>query len=123
MAFTLLTPVVPVGPYPQGGVSAGELLVVGTACDATNGNSFPVTGHEVLAFQNTDGSNAHTVTIYSVQDEEGRTGDITNYSIPSLAFIAFSFLGSVRGWKQTDGTVHFLASNALVVATILYVSL
>lgn len=121
MAFTALTPITPVGPLtPTGGVTAGSLVAAFVACDASNGNSFPVSGHEVLELRNS-GSSAYTVTISSAPDDEGRTGDITSYSIAAGADVAFSFLGSALGWQQSDGTVHFTANNALVLARVLYV--
>jgi hypothetical protein len=119
MPFTALTPITPVGPYPAGGtVSAGALAAAFTACDASNGNSFPLTGHEVLELRNTD-TGAHTVTINSAPDQEGRTEDITSYSIPATSDVAFSFLAGAAGWVQSDWTLHFTANSALVFARVL----
>jgi hypothetical protein len=116
MGFTALTPVTPLGPYPAA-VVAGALAALFVACDASNGNSFPVSGHEILELRNTD-SAAHTVTISSIADSRNRTDDITAYSIPATSDILFSFLAGQEGWEQTDGTVHFTASSALVFARV-----
>jgi hypothetical protein len=119
MSFTALTPITPLGPYPAS-VAAGVLAALFVACDAVNGNSFPVTGHEILELRNTDTA-AHTVTISSVPDSRNRPDDITAYSIPAGADAVFSFLAGQEGWEQTDGTVHFTASSALVFARVLLV--
>lgn len=116
MSFTALTPITPVGPYPAS-VGAGALAAAFVACDNTNGNSFPVSGHELLELRNTDTA-AHAVTINSSPDSRNRTDDITAYSIPAGGDIIFSFLSGIEGWQQTDGTVHFTAASALVFARV-----
>jgi len=111
-----------VGPYPAAlPVSAGALAVTMTAADASNGNSFVLTGSEILLIQNTD-SSAHTVTISSVAIN-GRTGDITTYSVAANSIAAFSFRGGVSGWQQTDGTVHLAVSSALIYFGVIKPSL
>jgi hypothetical protein len=114
---TAIVPITPVGPYPAS-VGALALAALYVACDAVNGNSFPVTGHEILELSNEDTA-PHTVTISSVPDSRNRPDDITAYSIPAGADAAFSFLAGEEGWMQTDGTVHFLASSALVFARVM----
>jgi len=102
-----------VGPYPASlPVSAGALDVTMTAADASNGNSFVTTGTEILLIQNTD-SSAHTVTISSAPIN-GRTGDITTYSVPANSIAAFSFRGGLQGWQQTNGNVNLAVSSALI---------
>jgi hypothetical protein len=119
MSFTAIAPVTPVGPYPAGGVvGATALNLVETACDTVNGNSFIMTGHEVLLLHNTDAS-AHTVTLSSASDSKGRSGDITTYSIPANTIAVFDFRGGLEGWQQSDGTVHFTGVSALIKAAIL----
>jgi hypothetical protein len=119
MPFTAITPITPTGPYPAGGtVGATALNVTETATDNVNGNSFPLTGHDVLLLHNTD-TVAHTVTINSAPDQRGRSADITNYSIPASTIAAFHFRGASDGWAQTDGTIHFTANNALIKAFVL----
>ena len=110
----------PVGPYPTA-VGSGALTISSTAADTTNGNSTVLSGHEVLCATNSSGSTAYTITINSVADQYGRTSDITAYSIALNTTACFSFLGGVTGWKQSDGTVHFQCSNALILFTVYYV--
>lgn len=118
MTLTALTPIAPLGPYPGAALIAGALAAAFAACDAANGNDFPLTGHEILELRNTDTA-PHTVTISSSPDSRGRTADITAYSIPASADVAFSFLSGTEGWLETDGTCHFTASSALVFARII----
>lgn len=118
-AQTLITAQTPLGPYP-GTVSAGQLALTFTAADAVNGNSFALTGHEILVMWNSSATVVGTVTISSVSDQYGRTQDITTYSLPISSFAAFNFRGGTGGWKQSDGTVHVLASVATVEFAVIY---
>jgi hypothetical protein len=118
MAQTPITPIVPLGPYLTGQPSALALALALVAADASMGNSFPLTGREILIVQNTD-SAAHTFTLSSVPDALGRSEDVTAYSIPANAFAVFSFRGGIAGWKQTDGTVHMTVSSALLFVAVL----
>jgi hypothetical protein len=117
-AQTPLTVITPLGPYITGQPSAGTLNFTPAACDASNGNSFPITGREILIVENS-GMSAYTVTISSVADFLGRTNDITTYSVGAGDFAAFSFRGGVTGWKQSDGTVHLACSNASILFAVL----
>lgn len=117
MSRTALTPVIPVGPYPAS-VGAGALVASFAACDSSNGNSFPLTGHEILELRNSD-SSAHTVTISSVPDSRNRPDDITAYSIAAGADVVFSFLSGLEGWQQADGNCYFTAVSAMILARII----
>ena len=110
---TALTPITPLGPYLVGAPGATTLNFAFTACDASNGNSFPITGRDILLVENSDAS-PHTITISSVADQFGRTQDITAYSVGANLFAAFNFRGGVIGFRQTDGTVHLACSDATV---------
>jgi hypothetical protein len=90
-------------------VQAGD-LAVSFAADTVNGNEFTPNGNEILLVQNTDAS-AHTFTLSSAADELGRTGDITAYSVAATSFAAIQ-LSHVRGWAQSDGTIHLTSSNS-----------
>lgn len=118
MTITAITPITPKGPY--GAVAPGDLIAAFVACDASNGNSFPLTGHEILEVRNTD-SGSHHVTLTSVADSRGRTSDIASYAIAAGVDVVFSFLGGIEGWGQTDGTMHFTADDATVKARVLIV--
>jgi hypothetical protein len=116
MSQTNIATQVPLGPYAS--PSAGQLGLVETAADAVNGNKFPLSGHEVLIIHNTD-TVAQTVTISSVADSEGRTGDIATYSVAAGTLAVFNFRGGIAGWQQSDGSVHVLASAATIKFAIL----
>jgi hypothetical protein len=117
-APTSIADQVPLGPY-QTTVGSGALAITFTAADTTNGNSFPMTGHEVLIVYNTD-SSAHTITINSVADQLGRTNDITSYSVAATSHAAFNFRNGITGWQQpSDLTVHLQANSADIEFAIL----
>ncbi len=86
------------------------------ACDAVNGNSFANTGHELLVVLNSDTA-AHSVTVASVPDSVGRTGDSTK-NINAGAYYVFQFFPAT-GWVQTDGTVHVTCSDATIKYALL----
>lgn len=117
--ITALTPLVPVGPYVSGQPTAGSLAFTFAACDASNGNSFPITGREILLVRNTDTMAAHTFTVTSVADERLRTNDVTTYSVALSSFAAYSFRAGVSGWKQSDGTVHLACSTTDIAFAVL----
>jgi hypothetical protein len=78
--------------------------LVFTAGDASNNNVVPIVNGKtvVLAF------NAHTTTpftlsIISVADAQGRTGDITSYAIAAQKVSCFGpFSTTPAGWNQTS---------------------
>jgi hypothetical protein len=104
-------------------VTAGQLALTFTACDAVNGNSFISTGREVIIAQNTDTS-AHTFTISSVPDALGRSDtSLTNYSLAatgsagSTSVIQFKWQ---TGWLQSGGNlVNMTCSSNLIKFAIL----
>lgn len=100
------------GPYPALPVGATALDYVYTAADATNGNSFLATGHELLLVQNS-GASPYTFTVTSVADTVQRTGDIGPYTVGAGLFSAY-LVSAQLGWKQSDGTVHLSASNVAI---------
>jgi hypothetical protein len=94
-------------------VQAGDLTVTFTACDASNGNSFVVTGQEILLVQNSGGS-AYTFTISSVADPFGRSDtSLTGYSVAASAITAIQ-LKYLIGWQQTGGVLYTSCSNAAI---------
>lgn len=86
------------------------------ACDNVNGNSFTHTGHELLLAFNSDAS-AHSVTVASVADLMGRTGDSTK-NINGSAYYVFQ-LFPPAGWRQTDGTIHVTCSDATLKLAVI----
>lgn len=121
MPLTAISTQIPKGPYPAGAVGSGSLAITFTAADVANGNDFTLTGHEVLLIWNSDAAAPHTVTLTSVTDQRGRSGDVTAYSVPLSSFAAFSFRAGSEGWQQSDGTLHLSASDASVKFAILYI--
>lgn len=101
----------PKGPYP-GVVAANGLDFVLTACDVTNFDEFVFTGRELLIVQNS-GASTYTFTLESVADPQGRTGDITAYSLAAGLFSIFWF-GQKTGWEQAGGKLYLKASNVAV---------
>lgn len=91
-----------------------------TAGDVANGNSFPCTGKEIILVQNSDGATPYTVTINSVADAQGRTGNIGPYTLQAGEFARFSpGLTGSKGWIQSDGTILINVSNAAVKLAVL----
>lgn len=74
------------------------------ACDATNFNQCRHSGRVALFAKNSD-SAPHSVTVTSVKDSLGRSGDMT-YSVGATTE---SFLGvfPYEGWCQADGNLYF----------------
>jgi len=82
-----------------------------------DGASFPLTGKEILLIRN-DNAGAQTVTITSVADKYGRSGDITAYSV-GISEYAIMPIFPTAGWEQTTGLLHFAASAADVFFAVL----
>ena len=108
MARTDLTESTAEGAY--GDYGANEADVTMAAGDAVNGNQFTATGNDLLIAHNT-GAGAETVTITSVADEYGRSGNITTYSIGAGEYAAFGPFKR-HGWMQSDGEIYVDVSSA-----------
>lgn len=103
----------------NGTIAADAADFVWTAADVSNSNSATLTGREMLLVQNTGGS-AYTVTVTSVADDLGRTGDITTYSLAAGDFAVFGPF-PMRGWRQSGSKLYFAGSNAAVKFVVLKV--
>lgn len=99
-------------------VGAGSLTLTFTACDASNGNSFPWTGKDVLLVQNSGGS-AYTFSISPVADQYGGTN--TNFATYSVAAggVAAVEMKFNQGWTQSTGTINLACSNAAIKYAVL----
>ncbi len=97
----------PVGPWPATPLVADSADLIFTAADM-GGNKTVLTGRMLLLAHNVNVA-AKTVTITSVADPDGRTGDITTYSIGASEKMAF--LLDPVGWKNADGSVYYLANH------------
>jgi hypothetical protein len=90
--------------------SAGVADLTMTTADTVNKEDVVLTGNELIVAHNTN-AGAQTVTVSSVVDEMGRTGDITTYSLAADDYAIFGPFGT-EGWRQTGGKLHFEASHA-----------
>lgn len=111
MPATALTPLTPVGPYPQS-VSAAALDLAFTAADNVNGNKFSASGRDLLLIWNTDAS-PHTVTLTSQYDATNRKADVTAYSVAATTISAFLF-SALPGWVDGSNQINLSANSALI---------
>jgi hypothetical protein len=95
-----------------GAYASATQLVTMTAADVANGNQFPFSNKDLLIIQNT-GAGAHTVTITSIADDQGRLGSITAENINAGEIKVFGPMKSA-GWQQTDGYIYLSANHAEV---------
>lgn len=104
------------GPFDT--ISANGADFTFAAGTITDGDTFVCTGREILLVKNGTGTN--TITITSVADDIGRTGDITTYSLGTGEFAAFGVgLTNDKGWKSSAGTVRITVSSAEVTVAVL----
>lgn len=94
-------------------ISAGNLTPTWTAGN-TGGDTFAVTGREIILIWNS-GASPYTVTITSQVDEKNRTRDITTYSLAAGEVAYFTGgLTNSAGWKDTNGLINITPSNVAV---------
>lgn len=86
----------PIQQIPRNGSIAGVSF---TAADATNDHEFPNDGNTFLIVKNTDVA-AQSVTVVSVPDEHGRTGDLT-ISVPANGGVAVTSVFRPAIWNQS----------------------
>jgi len=103
MARTALIPVAAPGCY------SNPVDVGMTAADVGNMNQFTMSGNDLLLFQ--VAATPYTVTLTSIADAQGRTGDITTFSIPANKTYMW---GPVKqlGWAQPGNLMYLAGSNA-----------
>ena len=108
MARTALTKNTGIVTNPSAGV-----LLVWTAADITNFNSFAMSGKDIVLAWNT-GASPYTITITSAPDPVyGRSKDITTESIAAGDIRCYG-VPQLDGWRQSDGAFYLQASNAAV---------
>jgi len=119
MARTTLTAHTLPGPYPSLQPAAGSRTVTeaapGTASDGVQ--VALVSGKTILVVRNTN-AGSQTVTITSAADAQGRTGDITTYSIAAGGIAVFGPFAT-EGWRQSDGMLYAVGSHVDVKFTAL----
>ena len=100
-------------------VTAGDADITFAAITETDGDVFVCTGREILLFSNTN-DGAQTVTITSVDDEKGRSEDITTYSLAAGDYAAFGVgLTNSKGWKSSAGEIRITGSDDEVLVAVL----
>lgn len=92
--------------------TAGAADVTMTAADVANYEQVTHDG-AILVLAHNEDAGAQTVTITSIADERGRTGDITTYSLAAEDRAVFGPF-DLEGWEQADGKLYFAASSANV---------
>src|ERR1043165_8918269 len=113
MPRTAIPPATVVGPYPTLPPAADSLDLVFSAADTVNLNQIALGAAKyLLLLWNNTGGSAYTITLTSVADKFGRTGDITTYSVGIGEFGGILIDRDI--WAQTDGNLYLQASNAAV---------
>jgi len=116
MPRTTVAAQTPKGPYP-GTISASLLDVTFTAADASNNNQTAWVGNRMLVVARNSGAGARTITITSIADTFGRTGDVTAFSLAAGEYMAF--IVERNGWQQSDGYLYWTAEHAEVLVAVL----
>jgi hypothetical protein len=115
-APTVLTIQNILGPFATYSANAADYTYA--AGTITDGDTFVCTGREILLVKNGTGTN--TITITSIANEKGRTGDITTYSLSTGEFAAFGVgLTNRAGWKSASATVRITVSSVEVTVAVL----
>lgn len=107
MARNDLTKLTAEGPYGDYGAGDADLPMV--AADQGDGDQFTFEGEDLIIAHNTGGS-AQTVTVTSVVDPYGRTGNIS-YSVGAGEYAVFGPFKAL-GWQQSDGNIYVSADSA-----------
>jgi len=108
-----------IGGYPALQPTAGSMDFTWVAAGAAfaDGFSFPSTGKEILLVNNKN-IGAQTLTVNSVADKFGRTGDITAYSMAAADFAVFE-ADEMAGWRRPDGDIWGAVSATDVELAVL----
>jgi hypothetical protein len=111
MARVRLTPV----DLPKTHPGASVAYTFATA-DTADHNDFLLTGREVLLISN-GGASPVDVTVGSVADPYGRTGDLT-LTVAAGATRAIAFLDRA-GWMQSDGALYLNTTSTDISYAVL----
>ena len=105
------------GPFEA--ITAGGADITLAASDPDNGNTFVCTGREILVVYNADVAEK-TITITSVDDEKGRSEDVTSYALAAGDYAVFGVgLTNSKGWKSSAGTIRITTNDADVKVAVL----
>ena len=94
------------------------LEITPVAADVGNGNSFTLSGDEILITYNSSADTDYYVTIDSVADTFGRESHITQFDIPFGDYYAFPRF-AVEGWIQSDGKLYIDCENAAILLMVI----
>lgn len=111
MPATALTKLNWTGPYPT---SLSTLTQ--TAADNTNGNSFKMSGNDLLLVDG--GSAGGTVTVQGPANKRNRTGTITTQAVAANAIRVFGPFKNLDGWLNSDGLRVTCSANTLKLTAI-----
>jgi hypothetical protein len=112
MPATALTKLNWTGPYP----TALSALTF-TAGDNTNGNSFRMSGNDLLLVYNSAGSSG-TFTLQGPANARNRTGTITTESIAAGAIKVLGPFKKLDGWQNSDGVRVTPSASTIKFAVI-----
>lgn len=100
---------------PFAAVAANGLDITWVAGDVA-GNTFAVTGHELLLAWNTHAADAGTFTVTSKDDEKGRSEDITGYSLSAgeQAYVTAGLTTSA-GWMDATTRLITVTPSATTI--------
>lgn len=89
--------------FPPTPLTAGSASITLTSADTVNNNYATLSAKQQLFVLNIHPTSTFSVTIHSVADAQGRTGDITSYGVAALTLASFGpFNTSPAGWAQTS---------------------
>lgn len=111
MPATALTKINWTGPYPT---SLATLTL--TAADAVNGNSFKMSGNDLLIVDG--GAAGGTVTLTGPVNKRNRTGTITAEAVAATALKIFGPFRNQDGWLNSDGVRVQCSVNTMKLAVI-----
>ena len=105
----------------NGALAADAAKITWTAADAVNFQEVVNDGKLIILAWNQSADTDRTVTVTTVKDALGRTGDITAYQVD---FASISRLGPfpTSGFNQTNGKLYFQASHADIKFAVIRVN-
>lgn len=103
------------GPFDA--ISANGADITFAACTITDGDDWVCNGRDILVLKN--GSGTNTVTIVSVDNDKGRSENITDYSL-SATEVAMLGVGLTnnKGWQGSGKKIRITASSANVTVAV-----
>ena len=117
MAATIITVQQLLSPFPTLPLTANSADIVFTALTPTDGDTFVCTGREIILIYN--GSGTNTLAITANPDSQGRTVDMTAYSLAATSYAVFGQgLTNAPGWKSSAGLIKLTPSSANTLCAV-----